>query len=434
MNRLLDASVLAGPIPLVITIAGLAAATVLLVRRGRDWWRRAVPIAVAAAALGAAAVGWVANGWWRPFPDPLPLRVLCWIGVALFGLGLAAATWLRPPASTRRRALAAPLLAVLLALPAMKINAFYGYYPSVRTVLGIPAANEIALADVPATVPSPPPAGSLAQAWQPPPDLPAAGRTAKVDIPGTVSGFPARPGSVYLPPAYLSSQRRPLLPVLVLIAGQPGSPQDWLTAGKLAQVMDRFAAAHRGLAPIVVMPDATGSTLGNPLCLDSRLDNAETYLARDVPNWIATTLQVDPDLSHRAIAGFSYGGTCALQLAVRQPGVYPTYLDISGQAEPSLGTRAQTVAAAFGGDQAAFRAVNPLDILTATTFPASTGIIAVGRDDPVYGPQARTVLAATRNAGMAVQLLEVPGGHTWPVATTALDTALPDLARRLGLL
>jgi S-formylglutathione hydrolase FrmB len=125
------------------------------------------------------------------------------------------------------------------------------------------------------------------------------------------------------------------LPVLVLIAGQPGGPQDWVFAGRLAAVMDAFAAAHQGLAPVVVVPDVTGSALGNTLCLDSRLGAAETYLADDVPEWTASMLDVDT--SRLAIGGFSFGGTCALQLSLRRPEVFHTFLDVSGQLAPTLG-------------------------------------------------------------------------------------------------
>ena len=144
-------------------------------------------------------------------------------------------------------------------------------------------------------------------------------------------------------------------------------------------------------------------------------------------------LQVDPDPQRWAVGGFSYGGTCALQLAVRAPSTYPTFIDISGQAEPTLGSHSQTVAATFAGDEAAFRAVNPLDILATGRFPASAGLVAVGGDDPVYGPQARAVIAAARQAGMTIEAPVVAGGHSWTVAISALATALPWLAIRTGL-
>uniref|UniRef100_UPI001C68A414 alpha/beta hydrolase n=1 Tax=Pseudonocardia pini TaxID=2758030 RepID=UPI001C68A414 len=219
----------------------------------------------------------------------------------------------------------------------------------------------------------------------------------------------------------------------VLIGGQPGDVADWLEAGELAWIMDGFARGHGGLAPIVVVPDATGSTFADPLCLDSRLGNVQTYLAEDVPAWVSAHLQADPD--RRAVGGFSYGGTCALQLAVNRPAVYPTFLDLSGQAEPSLGTRAQTVAAAFGDrpdPEAAFRAVAPLDRLPQVTGIA--GRLVVGKDDEEYGPQARQVLDAARAAGLDVTLTTVDGTHSWSVAKDGLTAELPWLAVRTGLL
>ncbi len=262
-------------------------------------------------------------------------------------------------------------------------------------------------------------------------------------IPGAASGFAARSAWVYLPPAYLTTARPPL-PVLMLISGQPGAPRDWIDAGHLASTMDRFAAAHQGLAPIVVIPDATGSNMSNPLCMDSALGRIDTYLTRDVPAWIAANLQVDPTSAHWAIGGFSYGGTCALQLATNHPQQFPTFLDISGQQEPTLGNRQRTVQAAFHGDAAAFASVNPLDILARSAsgasdssrraaFAVSAGILAVGREDRNFAPGQRKVQAACTAAGLPTTWLELPGGHNWYMASAALESALPWLARRMGL-
>jgi hypothetical protein len=105
-----------------------------------------------------------------------------------------------------------------------------------------------------------------------------------------------------------------------------------------------------GLATIVVVADPLGSQLAQTICVDSVAGNAFTYLSVDVPTWIRSTLQVDPDPRRWAVGGRSAGGTCALQLAVNAPTVYPTFLDISGQDEPTVGTRRQTVIQFFGGD------------------------------------------------------------------------------------
>ena len=412
---LLDAPLIAGPLPTAIALVGAVGAVHLVVRRDRRWWTRSVPLC-AAAGLALAAVAELAVVVLRPFPDLLPLRILAWIGVT----GTAGAlVWARRRSRGWRRAVAVVALLAVVATCAMKANSFYGYRPTLATALGVPAHNEIDFATLPRMLP-------LAAA---PSGMPRAGAISHVDIPGLRSHFPSRAAWLYLPPAYLGT-RRPLLPVLVLVPGQPGGPDDWLLAGRLADVADAFAAAHGGLAPVVVIPDSTGSPFGNPLCLDSRLGNAETYLADDVPGWVAAHLQVSGRL---AIGGFSLGGTCALQLAVRRPEVYPTFLDISGQAEPSLGDHAQTVQDTFGGDEDAFRRVEPLAELQAGRYPNSAGVLAVGRDDPDFRPQDEQVAAAARAAGMQVTLDEPPGAHSWSMASDELGRALPWIAARTGL-
>ena len=89
--------------------------------------------------------------------------------------------------------------------------------------------------------------------------------------------------------------------------------------------------------------------------------------------------------------------------------------------------------ATFGGDEAAFRAVNPLDVLASRRFPDSAGFLVAGADDGSYRQQAHEIYAATRAAGMDVQLQELPGGHTWRVWAPGLQAALPWLAGRLEL-
>jgi S-formylglutathione hydrolase FrmB len=429
VSTLLDAPLIAGPLPTAISAVGAVGAVYLLARRGVRWWTRAVPIALLVG-VSIAGLAAVVVAVFRPFPDPLPVRMLLWIGVAAAGCSLACANM---RAGRRRQVLAVLALLAVLATSGVKANAFYGYRPTLAAALGMSSANEIDLSSLPRTEqPLVAPTGiPTAATWHRPPDTPARGKIAKVEVPGRTSGFPARPAWIYLPPAYLSSSR-PKLPMLVLIPGQPGGPKDWLLAGRLAEVADRFAAAHDGLAPVVIVPDATGSAFGNPMCLDSRLGRTETYLGTDVPEWAAANLQVDPE--RRAIGGFSFGGTCALQLAVRRPDVYPTFLDIAGQAEPTLGDHAHTVQAAFGGDEDAFRRVNPLDELRGATFPRSAGVFAVGRDDPDFRPQAEEMARAARAAGMAVSLDELPGGHSWPMASEALGRALPWISGRTGIL
>lgn len=263
-----------------------------------------------------------------------------------------------------------------------------------------------------------------------------AGRLVDVDVPGTVSHFAARPATVYVPASYDAGTSD--LPVLVLLTGQPGHVVDWIEGGRLAQTMDAFAARHGGAAPIVMVADGLGDTEANPMCMDSDLGNAATYLSVDVPHWVRSNFRVSSDPRAWAVGGYSYGGTCALQLAVTAPSVYPTFLDISGEDEQRRGTRSESVAAAYGTDTPAneerFERMTPLNILSRNSFPDSAGAFVVGTDDEEFRPQTERTYRAAEAAGLDVHYRELPGGHSMQVWAPALEQEMDWLGERVGLL
>lgn len=436
---MLNVSLIAGPVPVAILVVGLVAVAALLARRGRRWWWRAVPLAVAIGALCAAVVAVAVNVVWRPFPDPLPARSLVWtaLGVAAVALAVLRIRSAPRPRTVRARVLPVVAAATVVITGIAQVNQLYGAYPTLRAALGLRLAQQVdlgQLAPPKARAIVAPPGTSLAGVWRPPPGMPSRGAVSETPIPGVVSGFPARPAWVYLPPAYLATPRAQL-PVLVLLPGQPGAPRDWLDGGRLIETMDAYARAHAGLAPVVVVPDPLGSRLAQPLCVDGPRGRAFTYLTVDVPAWIKNSLQVDRDAARWAVAGNSAGGTCAMQLAVNAPSVYPTFVDMSGQEEPTLGTRQRTINDVFGGDAAAFQRVNPLDVLASGRLRGAglAGAVTVGGQDTRYGPQARRVYQALRAGGVDARYLEVPGGHSWQVWSEALRLTMPFVAARTGL-
>jgi S-formylglutathione hydrolase FrmB len=422
-----------GPVRWTIAVLGVAGAVLVGLGGGRRWWTWQLPAGLVISGVVAAVLDVLVVLVWRPIPDGIPLSVRAWAAVGVAGVVVAIVACL--VRTWRGRATAALGAVLVLVFAAEQVNVYYGQYPTLGALFDHTTAVELDPTDLPAwqTHPVTAPAGvALSTVWRRPADLPDHGAIVPVDIPGTKSGFAARPAWVYLPPAYLSSPR-PLLPVLVLVAGQPGSPGDWLAGGQLTDRMDTFAAAHDGLAPIVVIPDDLGNLLANPLCVDSRLGNAASYLTVDVPAWVRQHLQVDENPRSWAFGGFSHGGTCALQMSTTAPDVYPTFVDISGQDEPTLGTRERTVREAFGGDAAAFRRINPLDILSTGAPPGIAGFMVAGADDGEFLRQAKRVYAALQRAGVPARLDVLPGGHSWRVWGPGLTDSLPWLAIRLGL-
>jgi S-formylglutathione hydrolase FrmB len=197
--------------------------------------------------------------------------------------------------------------------------------------------------------------------------------------------------------------------------------------------MDQFAAANGGLAPVVVVVDPNGPNDTITMCMDSDIARADTYLSQDVPNWITSELGVDANHAHWAFGGFSYGGTCAIQMATRHTQLYPSFIDISG--EPAISAdRTQTIQTAFGGDTAAFDALTPLTLLSEHRYPDVWGFFAAGADDGEFLPAMTEVSAAAQKAGMTVHTQTVLGqGHSWAVPEAVILPALEWLGPRLGL-
>ncbi len=432
MVDVLSSSLLSGPLPVILLVLGILGGLWLLAGRRRWYQARALPLCAVGSVIVTLLLAYFIERVWHPFPDPLAASIYVYIGIAIFALALLVP---RVIASGRVLPAVITVLATSAAVIACanQINDSFGAYPTVRDALGFAPGDEVSFGQVPGARASTVTGRPLAAHWTAPADLASTGTVSTAAIPGTISRFSARDAEIYLPPAYFADPR-PLLPVLLLLPGQPGSPQDWLVGGRLAATMDSFAREHQGLAPVVVVADGTGSELANPLCVDSNLGNVATYLAKDVPAWVKANLQVDRDPKSWAVGGLSYGGTCSLQLATNYPATFPTFLDISGQVEPTLGSRAQTVNEAFGGDAAAFTKINPMDLMRQHRYPDTAGMIVVGSDDAVYGPGASTIYQAAKAAGMDVGFKKLPGGHDFTLWSSALSAELNWLAQKVGLI
>lgn len=405
----------------------------------RTWWTRHLLTSALVAVLVTALGGVLVEKVIRPFPDPLPITVYLWISVGLFALGLCVGVVIRSARARHPWLMVGTVLstAAVLLGGAGQVNAFYAEFPTLGTLIGIDGYRSVsvqeALAPAHALVGENRPAGTpLEDLWTAPADMPQHGAIVEVSIPGATSGFAARPSQIYFPPAYFTDPR-PALPVLVLLPGQPGDPSDWVMSGRLPFVADSFAANHEGLAPIVVVADPIGSPFANTLCVDSTHGNAFTYLTVDVPTWVRETLQVSTAPRSMAIGGLSFGGTCALQLALGAPTTYPIFLDFSGQNEPDVGTHQDTVDEFFGGNEQTFRLHNPADILANRTFPDLAGAFIYGSSDSTFGPATIEMYTDARNAGIDAHLTELPGGHSYTVWSAGLQRELPWVATQLEL-
>ncbi|MDQ0755861.1 alpha/beta hydrolase family protein [Arthrobacter sp. B3I4] len=454
MDFLEDIRLVDGPVLWTAWAVGVGGLAYLLWRCGRRH-----TVGVSAAVLSAAlllAAALVAGSHLlliyvlSVFPEELPWEVLAWsvpaVAALLLWLLRLHGIWGRKPflASVRSparpvphraRSTAAATAALVgaVVLSAVQVNAYFGLNHTVSDLTGTAVARIPVLEEALKRHPGESRAVSLAD-WTAPEGLPADGTIRKASIPGTVSGFRSRDAYIYFPPAYQGSPK-PALPVLVLFAGQPGTPADWLTGGALRSRMDRFAAGHGGVAPVVVVVDPNGTPSGNTLCMDSRIAQADTFLAQDVPAWIRNTFDVDPDPAQWAAGGFSFGATCAIQMVTRHPDIYSAALAFSSEKEPALAKeRQKTIEGSFGGDTAAFERLTPLRLMQERRFDGKAVYFAAGERDPEFLEYMTLLSAAARKAGFTVESHRVANaGHSWETASKALPGGLDFLATRWGI-
>ena len=186
-------------------------------------------------------------------------------------------------------------------------------------------------------------------------DIPAHGEVSKVNIPATTSHFEARQALVYLPPAALvTAKHKPALPVILMMSGQPGSPGRVFAAGGIQTMMDDYAQHHGGLAPIVIAADQLGDDSHNTLCVDSPVyGKALTYLTKDVVDWVKTNLPAARQAQDWAIAGFSQGATCSLQIGANHPDLFGTIIPTGSELKPTNGSESSMISRFFHGDRTA---------------------------------------------------------------------------------
>jgi enterochelin esterase-like enzyme len=427
---LLRVNIVSGLVPIVVDL--LAAAGLIAVVARRPTRRRVISASIGA--VTGAAVG-LGLAWYlsasNVFGVALDATTTGWAAAAFAAVGLAITTFWR--SAPWRKLLSTVAVVSFVAAGYIGINADFGLDQTIADVIGVSTQATVTL---PAVTPTPTPTptllagGALWANWHAPVGVPATGSQSQVDIPNTLSGFKARPAGLYLPPAALTANP-PVLPLVIMMMGQPGNPDPSFSAA----VLDRFAAQHDGLAPIVLVPDQIGNPAVDTLCLDTaRHGKSETYITQDVVSWARTHLHVMQDATHWTIAGYSNGGECALSFGVKYPQIWGNVLDISGEEYPGADKSAVTLAADFGGNRAAYDAVKPLNELVGKSYPDTVAVITVGSNDGTYRTEAKAVFAAVAAAGWKTTYFEVlNGGHVLGALNGGLQEGYQVLYPRLGL-
>ena len=426
-----NVSLMHGWVPLVVQVVTVVVLLLAAGWRTRRWRLVGLPVsAMLGAALAAGAHWYVGSAGLAT--DPAPVMLWIWIALGGSAVGIALAGW----GGSRWRWRAFSVLAVPLSLlcAALSVNLWVGYLPTVES-----AWNQFTAGPLPDQTDR-----AAITAMQQAGALRAKGTVVAVNISAEASKFAHRGELVYLPPAWFTTNPPPRLPAVMMIGGEFNTPADWIRAGDAITAIDAFAAAHRGNAPVFVFVDSGGGFNIDTECVNGVRGNAADHLTKDVIPFLASSFGVSSHPSDWGVAGFSAGGTCAIDLTAMHPDMFGTFIDIAGDLSPNSGTKAQTIDRLFGGNAAAWSEFDPSTVIArhgryvgvSGLFVVSGGLVDVhGAVAATASPEdaaANTLCALGTARGIDCTVVAEPGKHDWPFAGRAFAATLPWLAGQIN--
>ena len=235
---------------------------------------------------------------------------------------------------------------------------------------------------------------------------------------------------VVLPPGYARhpGQR---YPVLYLLHGFPGQPQQFLNIGQVGTTEATLIAGGRMNPMIVVMPTGSRSFLSNEEWANGvrRGNDWETFVAYDLVKAIDARYRTIPGAPARGIGGLSEGGYGALNIGLHHPGDFGLLESWSGY------MKADRKPAVFG-HSARVRAYNGPAVWAVSVAPRlradhSYLWFYIGSGDPLAA-QNRAFAAELTGLGVAHRFFEVPGKHNWRLWRSQMPRALITASEHLS--
>jgi enterochelin esterase-like enzyme len=354
--------------------------------------------------------------------------------VLVLAITVAALVWgaVRPPRRRGARAVAARLgvqvlVSALVVLSVATVlnrqNEWYASWgdlfgsstPVVKTNAG-GAAPQAALSQEPTGPGLPTPT----QRQLPP--LPSPGQRVQVfTVTGQASGLTGKI-MVSLPAGYEDPANAGKdYPVIVAFHGYPGAPDVWMQGVNLVPSLDTLAGQRTIHPVIVVAPQIEFPAGADTECVNggSGQPQVETWLAKDVPDALATHLRVARDRTAWATLGFSSGGWCAAMVTMLHPDVFGAGVILGGYMSPI-----------FGNAYVPFHASDPAGkryqlVALASSAPPPVALwLQTSKADSLSYSSSAALLKAARPPLSIQSQVELNAGHRITVWADAVPTAL----------
>ncbi|MFD8565583.1 alpha/beta hydrolase [Streptomyces sp. NPDC057694] len=241
------------------------------------------------------------------------------------------------------------------------------------------------------------------------------------------------PAFVYLPPQYFQRQfHRQRFPVIVAISGYPGGIMNLASFLHVPQTAGQLERANRLQPTVIVMVRPTIAPPRDTECVDvPGGPQAETFFTKDLPEAVKAAYRVGHDPSAWGALGYSSGGSCALQLAMRNPKVYTSAAALSADYKVSDDL---TTGSLFGSGPLAARRRDGHDLvwrLHHLPVPQVSVLVASSRQgERDYGPTLQ-FLKAVRAPMTSARIILPRGSHHFTTWVREIGPALQWMGQQL---
>jgi enterochelin esterase-like enzyme len=227
---------------------------------------------------------------------------------------------------------------------------------------------------------------------------------------------------VALPDGYTSkANEKRRYPVLETFNGYPGDPSQWLDSLGLNGVVDRAVANHLMspaiiVSPVIEFPPGVDTECVNGPGSDPKV---ETWVTRDIPDWVLRTFRAEPERSAWATIGLSAGAWCAAMATMLHPQQYAAAIVLGGYFRPEFSRNYRP----FSADSAE-GSYYDLIALAEHQAPPVALWIETSHSDPVSYPSSAKLLAAARAPLSVEALILSHAGHRFGIWRPLLPRVL----------
>lgn len=229
----------------------------------------------------------------------------------------------------------------------------------------------------------------------------------------------------YLPKGYDPKDMSKKYPVIMALHGFPGGPHLYFHLNNFFDHVDTAVDTKKMNEAIVIVP-----TINSPRTLDTECVNVpggpqtETWLSKDIPDWIVNTFPVKTDRASWATYGFSFGGWCAAMLTLRHPDIFGAGVVIQGYFRPQF----DPSYVPFRPGSALYREYDLIALSRKKPPPVALWVLASAQDAVSY-PTSRQFAHDARAPMSVTSVLLASGGHRTAVWFPKMDETFAWLGR-----